>query len=108
MDASPGHVQRSLFAFHCRICFATFCVLGECPDALEAKGAEAGMNSFQWDMRAPAPPANPNRGGGGFRFNAPPLGPLMEPGVYMIRLIASGQTLSSSVQVPEDTCMRPQ
>ncbi len=117
---------------------------------------KAGMNSFQWNMRGPAPPANQqgaNRGGGGqgrggtppelvpddpnapwtppgtappprstevpfvaaragagggFGFNAPPLGPLMEPGTYMIKLTAGGQTLMSSVQVLEDTWMRAQ
>ena len=117
---------------------------------------KAGMNSFQWNMRGPAPPANqaqnregaaragggpppefvpddPNapwtvpapgaapparstevpfvaaragEGGGGFGFNAPPLGPMMEPGSYMIKLTAGGQTLMSSVQVLEDTWMR--
>lgn len=46
--------------------------------------------------------------GGGFGFNAPPVGPLIEPGVYMIKLTAGGQTLMSSVQVLEDTWMRPQ
>ncbi len=113
---------------------------------------KTGMNSFQWNMRGPAPPANQNenrgggpgrgappelvpddpnapwtapgatrpehstevpfvpvRGGGGFGFNnAPPLGPLVEPGTYMIKLTAGGQTVMSSVEVLEDTWMRPQ
>jgi hypothetical protein len=117
---------------------------------------KGGLNSFQWNMRGPAPapsanqqnrggggqarggappdlvPDDPNApwtpagsrrperstevpfvpargGGGGFGFNnAPPLGPLLEPGTYMIRLTAGGQTLMSSVQVLDDTWMRPQ
>jgi hypothetical protein len=46
-------------------------------------------------------------GGGGFGFGAP-LGPLVEPGTYMVRLTAGGQTLTSSVTVLEDIWMRPQ
>ncbi len=47
-------------------------------------------------------------GGGGGGFNAPPQGPLMEPGIYMVRLTVGGQTLTSSVDVLEDIWMRPQ
>jgi hypothetical protein len=114
----------------------------------------SGMNSFQWKMRGPVPPASqqanrggggqgrggappelvpddpnapwtppgtkaPERstevpfvaarpGGGGLGFNAPPLGPVIEPGTYMIKLTAGGKTIMSSVQVLEDTWMRPQ
>ena len=46
-------------------------------------------------------------GGGGFGFGAP-LGALLEPGTYMVRLTVGGQTLTSSVTVLEDIWMRPQ
>jgi photosystem II stability/assembly factor-like uncharacterized protein len=46
------------------------------------------------------------RGGGG--FGAAPLGPVVEPGTYMVRLTVGGQTLTSSVSVLEDIWMRPQ
>jgi photosystem II stability/assembly factor-like uncharacterized protein len=103
---------------------------------------KAGLNSYQWNMRGPAPAGNQNRrrnfpipemvpsdpnapptpppapgaapeeptevpfvsaggfGGGGFRRG--PVGPLLEPGTYMIRLTVGGQTLTSSVDVLED------
>jgi photosystem II stability/assembly factor-like uncharacterized protein len=96
---------------------------------------KSGMNRYQWNMRGPAPPppANPQgrggapeepagrgptripfvasggRGGGGGGFGrGPVLGPLMEPGTYLVRLTAGGQTLTTSVNVLEDTWMRPQ
>jgi hypothetical protein len=43
-------------------------------------------------------------GFGGFA----PLGNLVEPGAYMVRLTVGGQTQTSSVDVLEDTWMRPQ
>ena len=46
-------------------------------------------------------------GGGGFGFGAP-LGALVEPGTYMVRLTVGSQTLTSSVTVLEDIWMRPQ
>ena len=46
-------------------------------------------------------------GGGGGRGFGTPLGPLVEPGTYMVRLTAGGHTLTSSVDVLEDTWMRP-
>lgn len=46
-------------------------------------------------------------GGGGFG-RGPALGPLLEPGVYMVRVTVGGQTLTSSVNVLEDIWMRPQ
>jgi photosystem II stability/assembly factor-like uncharacterized protein len=48
-------------------------------------------------------------GSGGFGgFGAPAVGPLVEPGTYMVRLTVGGQTLTSSVTVLEDIWMRPQ
>ena len=47
-------------------------------------------------------------GGGGGGFRRAPLGPLLEPGTYMIRLTVGGETLTSSVDVLEDTWLHPQ
>ena len=49
-------------------------------------------------------------GGGGGRggFGFAPVGPLLDPGVYMIRITVGSETLNSSVTVLEDTWMRPQ
>jgi photosystem II stability/assembly factor-like uncharacterized protein len=47
-------------------------------------------------------------GGGGFGGFGVVLGPLLEPGTYMVRLTIGGQTLASSVNVLEDIWMRPQ
>jgi photosystem II stability/assembly factor-like uncharacterized protein len=97
---------------------------------------KSGMNRFQWNMRGPAPPppANPpggaapeepagrgpvripfvangrggGGGGGGGGGRGPVLGPLLEPGNYMVRLTVGGQTLTSSVNLLEDIWMRPQ
>jgi hypothetical protein len=46
-------------------------------------------------------------GGGGFGF-APPLGPLVEPGAYMVKLTVGSQTIMSSVDVLEDVWLRAQ
>ena len=46
-------------------------------------------------------------GGGGFGGFAA-QGPLLAPGTYVVRLIVGGQTLSSSVDVLDDTWARPQ
>jgi len=97
---------------------------------------KSGMNRFQWNMRGPTPPppANPpagvvpeepagrgpvripfvangrggGGGGGGGGRGGPVLGPLLEPGNYMVRLTVGGQTLTSSVNLLEDIWMRPQ
>lgn len=46
-------------------------------------------------------------GGGGFGFGGGG-GALVQPGTYMVRLTVGSQTLTSSVDVLEDTWMRPQ
>ena len=66
---------------------------------------------------ANAPPAEPlvpfvtagggGGGGGGGGFGGAPQGPLLEPGVYTVRLTAGGKTLTTSVDVLEDTWMTP-
>ena len=45
-------------------------------------------------------------GRGGFGFA--PVGPLLDPGVYMIRLTVGSETLHSSISVLEDVWMRVQ
>jgi len=44
--------------------------------------------------------------GGGFGAGAVPVGPLLEPGTYMIRLTVGAQTRMSSVSILEDVWMR--
>jgi hypothetical protein len=61
----------------------------------------------------PPPPAEPTEvpfvaaggfgGGGGFR--RAPVGPLLEPGTYMIKLTVGSKTETSSVVIFEDTWM---
>ena len=46
-------------------------------------------------------------GGGGGGFGAPRLGPLLEPGVYTVRLTAGGQIRTTSVDVLEDIWLQP-
>ena len=46
-------------------------------------------------------------GGGGF-FRRAPLGPLLEPGTYMVRLTVGSRTVMSSVDVLEDLWLRQQ
>jgi photosystem II stability/assembly factor-like uncharacterized protein len=47
-------------------------------------------------------------GGGGFGFGGAVAGPVLEPGVYFVKLTVGGQTYTSSVSVLEDIWMRPQ
>jgi hypothetical protein len=47
-------------------------------------------------------------GGGGGGFGGTPLGPVVDPGGYLVRVTIGGQTLTSSVTVLEDIWMRPQ
>jgi photosystem II stability/assembly factor-like uncharacterized protein len=46
-------------------------------------------------------------GGGGFG-GGPQQGPLLEPGIYLVRVTVGSQTLTSSVNLLEDIWMRPQ
>jgi hypothetical protein len=64
-----------------------------------------------WNKPAPPEPAEVPfaAGGGGFGgFRRGPQGPLLAPGTYMIRLTVGGQTLTSSVDVLEDTWLNEQ
>lgn len=77
------------------------------PDDPDAPWTPPGTAHPEHSTEVPFVPAR-GGGGGGFGFNALRLGPLLQPGVYMMRLTAAGQTIMSSVQVLEDTWMRPQ
>jgi hypothetical protein len=71
-----------------------------------------------WDAKPPAPEAAAAEpvpvpfvaggggfGGGGGGRGRGPVGPILEPGTYMIRLAVGGKTLTSSVDVLEDQWM---
>jgi hypothetical protein len=69
------------------------------------------------DPNAPSTPpgtARPERsgavaaGGRGGGFGAAPLGPLVEPGTYMVTLTAGDHGVTSLVDVLDDVWMRPQ
>src|SRR6266536_587142 len=67
--------------------------------------AEAGGNRTNWDLRADAPPAFTHA----FEINAnpgltppSPLGPLVPPGAYTLRLTVDGKTYTQPVTVVND------
>src|SRR5207247_865097 len=67
--------------------------------------AEAGGNRTNWDLRADAPPAFTHT----FEINAnpgltppSPLGPLVPPGAYTLRLTVDGKTYIQPVTVVND------
>lgn len=62
--------------------------------------AEAGLNHLLWDHRE-TPPADDERGGG-FRGRGPRLGPLVDPGEYLVRLSVAGTVLTTLAVVEED------
>ncbi len=71
--------------------------------------AEAGMNQVVWDLREDAPVEVPEEdgaggggGGGGRRFGGAAEGPLVLPGVYVVRLGAAGQISMLEVVVRLD------
>jgi photosystem II stability/assembly factor-like uncharacterized protein len=60
---------------------------------------EAGVNRAVWNLRHGEPPEED--AGGGF-FGGPQGGPWVVPGVYTVRLVASGTTHEETVLVEED------
>jgi photosystem II stability/assembly factor-like uncharacterized protein len=70
---------------------------------------EAGLNRVQWNLRGDAPPRPAGAGGGpgggggggGGRF----AGPLIEPGIYLVKLTVDGKEYTAKVQVEEDVWM---
>jgi hypothetical protein len=64
---------------------------------------DAGLNRTTWDLRYQGPHvrrAEAEDDGGGFRFR--PIGPLVLPGKYTVRLTAGGKTLSQELEVKLD------
>ncbi len=88
------------------------------PDDAERLPASAGMHRVTWDLRYPTPPSL-NYGSDGepgastsYGIIAPailgqtprrqPLGPLVVPGVFQVRLTAGGQTMTRALTVTND------
>ncbi len=64
---------------------------------------DAGLNRTTWDLRYQGPHvrrADADDEGGGFRFR--PIGPLVLPGKYTVRLTAGGKVLTQELQVNLD------
>jgi photosystem II stability/assembly factor-like uncharacterized protein/flagellar hook assembly protein FlgD len=63
---------------------------------------EAGLNRIVWDLRL-NPPALPQEGqGGGGGFFGAPRGPRVQPGTYVIKIVAGDKTTTGNVTVQED------
>jgi photosystem II stability/assembly factor-like uncharacterized protein len=65
---------------------------------------DAGLNRTTWDLRYQGPHVRSTQSadddGGGFRFR--PIGPLVLPGKYTVRLTASGKALTQELEVRID------
>lgn len=87
----------------------TITVLDEDGDAirtLPGSGA-AGLNRTTWDLRYPRPVDPPDDDGGflsppGWRPNGFPIGPLVLPGTYTVKVAAGDLEESTTVEVLED------
>ncbi|HVP56371.1 MAG TPA: glycosyl hydrolase [Candidatus Eisenbacteria bacterium] len=66
--------------------------------------AEAGMNRFAWNFRYDPPIQIP----GAFYVGDAPRGPLVDPGVYQVRLTVKGQTQTASLEVVIDPRIKEQ
>jgi hypothetical protein len=60
--------------------------------------AKAGMNRFAWDLRYESPVKIPNS----FYSSNGPIGPLVLPGTYQVKLTANGKTLSAPLDIKLD------
>jgi photosystem II stability/assembly factor-like uncharacterized protein len=65
---------------------------------------EAGLNRVQWNLRGDPPPrpANLPQGAGGGPGGQPPLGPLMEPGMYLVKVTIGGKELATRIAIERD------
>ncbi len=66
---------------------------------------EVGLNRIQWNLRGDPPPRPPGfgpGGGGGGRFGRFNIGPVIDPGVYLVKLTVDGQELTNKVVIEED------
>jgi photosystem II stability/assembly factor-like uncharacterized protein len=73
----------------------------EWPDMLQPVTtipAKAGMNRFAWDLRYTSPVKIPNS----FYASSGPIGPLVLPGTYEVKLTANGKTLSVPLEIKLD------
>ena len=78
---------------------ATITILGaggESVRTLEAP-ATVGLNRANWDLRYDPPIASEERG-----FSAPPLGPVVLPGDYRVRVSVAGRDVTKRVRVTDD------
>src|SRR5205823_2842676 len=60
--------------------------------------AEEGLNRFVWDMRGEAPARVP----GAVSWGGRPIGVLVVPGTYQIKLTVGGKSLTTSAEVQKD------
>ena len=60
--------------------------------------AKAGMNRFAWDLRYATPVKIPNS----FYSSNGPIGPLVLPGTYQVKLVANGKEVSAPLEVKLD------
>src|SRR5205823_6312685 len=60
--------------------------------------AEAGMNRFAWNLRWDSPVQIP----GAFYGGEEPQGPLVEPGVYTVKLASGGKSWTAPIDVRLD------
>jgi photosystem II stability/assembly factor-like uncharacterized protein len=64
----------------------------------EALPAEAGLNRFVWDMRSEAPARVP----GAVSWGGRPIGPLVVPGTYSLKLTAGGKNYTAHAEIQKD------
>ncbi|HET9743677.1 MAG TPA: hypothetical protein VFQ00_13080 [Terriglobales bacterium] len=77
----------------------------EWPDQIQAVTtipAKVGMNRYAWDLRYESPVKIPNS----FYSDSGPIGPLVMPGTYEVKLIANGQTLTQPLEIKLDPRIR--
>ena len=60
--------------------------------------AKAGMNRYAWNLRYQPPIKIPNS----FYSGTGPIGPMVMPGTYQVKLIANGKTLTQPLQIVID------
>ena len=60
--------------------------------------AAAGMNRYAWNLRYDSPTKIPDS----FYSDSGPIGPMVTPGTYQIKLIANGKTLTQPLEVVID------
>ncbi len=64
----------------------------------ETLPAEAGLTRFVWDMRSEAPARVP----GAVSWGGRPIGPLVVPGTYQIKMTVGGKTSTATAEIQKD------